>query len=53
MTNDINGVSDIIRIITDVASDNPKVAAGMAAAGVLIGIGKWLNARRKKRKAGK
>ena len=34
----------------DAVSDNPYVAGGMLAAGVLIWVGKWIHDRRKKRK---
>ena len=35
----------------DAASSNPYVAGGMVIAGILIGVGKWIHDRRKKRRA--
>ena len=44
-------MTDIIRMATEAAKDDWRVAAGLAAAGVLIGVGKWAYNRHKKRKA--
>lgn len=45
-----NIVTDLIGQGINAASDNPYVAAGLVAAGFVIGIAEWLRRKRKARK---
>jgi hypothetical protein len=46
----MTNVIEMLKPAIDAASSNPYVAGGMVAAGVLIGIGKWIHDKRKARK---
>jgi len=48
-----NIVADLIGKGLDAAGNDWRIKAGMVAAGVLIGLGKWAHDKRKARKAGK
>jgi len=47
----MSNVTEIIKVAADVASNDPKVAAALIAAGLLVWVGKGLWDHRKKRRA--
>ncbi|MCG2680894.1 MAG: hypothetical protein L6455_13160 [Kiritimatiellae bacterium] len=49
MTN-INGIADIVRVVSQAANDDWRISAGMVGAGILLGLFEGIRRWRKRRK---